>query len=130
MQFLLLSRKLCKQSKGITFYGLLAAVTLLRRQSTMYADPATGVAAPQNRQRLAEMGMPEYEAKRYEGHVKNGGILVSAHCDNSDWVTRAKDILKEIGADDISSAGEKSASTHGVNETPADRVSTGGTRGY
>jgi hypothetical protein len=63
---------------------------------------------------LVGMGMPEYEAKRYEGRVKNGGILLSVHCDNSDWVDRAEKILKQNGADDISSAGEKSVSTHGV----------------
>ena len=39
---------------------------------------------------LVGMGIPEYEAKRYEGRVKDGGILVSVHCDNSDWVDRAK----------------------------------------
>jgi len=64
---------------------------------------------------LVGMGIPEYEAKRYEGRVKDGGILLSVHCDNSDWVDRAKNILKESGADDISSAGEKSTSTHGVS---------------
>jgi hypothetical protein len=63
---------------------------------------------------LVGMGIPEYEAKRYEGRVKDGGILVSVHCDDSEWVTRAKDILKRTGAEDISSAGEKAASTHGV----------------
>jgi hypothetical protein len=66
---------------------------------------------------LAGFGIPEYEAKRYEGRVKDGGILVSVHCDNSDWVSRAKDVLKQAGAEDISSAGEKSMSTHGVEET-------------
>jgi hypothetical protein len=65
---------------------------------------------------LVGMGIPEYEAKRYEGRVKNGGILVSVHCDNSDWVDRAKDVLKQAGAEDISSAGEKSVSTHGVED--------------
>jgi len=55
---------------------------------------------------LVGMGMPEYEAKRYEGRVKNGGILVSVHCEDSDLVTQAKDILKRSGAEDISSAGE------------------------
>src|SRR5262252_6695304 len=44
---------------------------------------------------LVGMGIPEYEAKRYEGIVKNGGILLSVHCDNSDWVRRAKDVLKQ-----------------------------------
>jgi hypothetical protein len=63
---------------------------------------------------LVGMGIPEFEAKRYEGRVKEGGILVSVHCDNSDWVDRAKDILKRSGAEDISSAGEKGVSTHGV----------------
>jgi hypothetical protein len=63
---------------------------------------------------LVGMGIPEYEAKRYEGRVKNGGILVSVHCDSSDWVSKAKDILKAGGGEDIASAGEKAASTHGV----------------
>jgi hypothetical protein len=65
---------------------------------------------------LVGMGMPEFEAKRYEGRVKDGGVLLSVHCDNSDWVDRAKDILKRTGADDISSAGEKAATTHGLEE--------------
>src|SRR5947209_19072996 len=51
---------------------------------------------------LVGMGIPEYEAKRYEGMVKDGGILMSVHCDNSDWVKRAKDILDRTGAADIS----------------------------
>src|SRR6202035_378914 len=55
---------------------------------------------------LVGMGIPEYEAKRYEGRVKDGGILVSVHCDSSDWVGKAKDILKRSGAEDISSTGE------------------------
>jgi len=50
--------------------------------------------------------MPEYEAKRYEGRVKEGGILLSVHCDNSDWVKRAKELLKRTGAEDIASSGE------------------------
>ena len=58
---------------------------------------------------LIGMGIPEYEAKRYEGRIKSGGILLSVHCDDSDWVTSAKHILKETGADDISSTGESSA---------------------
>ncbi len=61
---------------------------------------------------LVGMGIPEYEAKRYEGRIKEGGILLSVHCDSSDEVSRAKDILKQTGADDIASAGEKGVSTH------------------
>lgn len=63
---------------------------------------------------LVGMGIPEYEAKRYEGRVKDGGVLLSVHCNSSEEVSRAKDLLKQTGADDISSAGEKGASTHGV----------------
>jgi hypothetical protein len=66
---------------------------------------------------LVGMGIPEYEAKRYEGRVKNGGVLLSVHCDSSDEVSRAKDILKQTGAEDIASSGEKAASTHGVGGT-------------
>ena len=57
---------------------------------------------------LVGMGIPEYEAKRYEGRVKDGGILLSVHCATSEDITRAKDILKRTGADDIASTGEKS----------------------
>jgi len=71
---------------------------------------------------LVGMGLPEYEAKRYEGTVKDGGILVSVHADNSDWVDRAKNILENAGAADISSSGEKSTSTHGVDKDPATRT--------
>lgn len=77
---------------------------------------------------LVGMGIPEYEAKRYEGRVKDGGILLSVHCDDSDWTSKAKDILERAGAQDISSAGEKAASTHGVDTkgTPGvDRPYTG-----
>lgn len=55
---------------------------------------------------LVGMGIPEYEAKRYEGRVKNGGTLLSVHCDTSNEISRAKDILKASGAEDISSTGE------------------------
>src|SRR5690242_5807816 len=58
---------------------------------------------------LVGMGIPEYEAKRYEGRIKEGGLLLSVHYDNSDWVKKAKDLLKETGADDVSSTGEASA---------------------
>jgi hypothetical protein len=58
---------------------------------------------------LVGMGIPEYEAKRYEGMVKEGGILLSVHCDNSEWVGRAKNILEQSGAHDVSSSGEKGA---------------------
>src|SRR5581483_11327249 len=58
---------------------------------------------------LVGMGIPEYEAKRYEGRIKEGGILLSVHCDDSKWTKRAKQILEETGAEDISATGESSA---------------------
>jgi hypothetical protein len=58
---------------------------------------------------LVGMGIPEYEAKRYEGRIKEGGVLLSVHCDTSEEIARAKDVLKHTGAQHISSAGEASA---------------------
>jgi hypothetical protein len=58
---------------------------------------------------LVGMGIPEYEAKLYEGHVKEGGVLLSVHCDRSEEVSRAKDILTHTGATDIASTGEATA---------------------
>lgn len=60
-----------------------------------------GVSGP-----LIGMGIPEYEAKRYEGFVKSGGILLSVHAETSDDVDRAKKCLERTGATDISSTGE------------------------
>src|ERR1700694_1219142 len=58
---------------------------------------------------LIGLGIPEYEAKRYEGRVKEGGMLLSVHSDNSEWTSKAKDILQRTGAEDVSSAGEAKA---------------------
>ena len=58
---------------------------------------------------LIGMGIPEYEAKRYEGRIKQGGILLSVHCDDSTWTKKAKDILNRTGATDIASTGEAAA---------------------
>lgn len=58
---------------------------------------------------LIGMGVPEFEAKRYEGKVKDGNILISVHAENGDWVRKAKDIFKEEAAEDISSSGEADA---------------------
>jgi len=74
---------------------------------------------------LVGMGIPEYEAKRYEGRVRNGGILLSVHCDNSEWVGRAKDILHQTGAEDVASAGEASAD-FAKSDKPMPRTRTAG----
>ena len=72
---------------------------------------------------LVGMGIPEYEAKRFEGRIKSGGILLSVHCDNSDWVGKAKDLLKQTGAEDISSTGEASAD-YEKTDKPRPRTTT------
>ena len=58
---------------------------------------------------LLGLGIPEYEAKRYEGHLGQGSILVAVHCENSDAVARAQDIMQTSGATDISTGQEKAA---------------------
>jgi hypothetical protein len=72
---------------------------------------------------LVGMGIPEYEARRYEGMIREGKVLMSVHCDNSEWVHRAKDILEETGAQGIASAGESRAD---YLKTDKPRVRTGG----
>lgn len=76
---------------------------------------------------LIGMGIPEYEAKRYEGMIKEGRALLSVHCDNSDWVKKGKELLERTGAQDISSAGE-SAADYAESDRPGVREGAG-TRG-
>jgi uncharacterized membrane protein len=71
---------------------------------------------------LVGFGIPEYEAKRYEGRVKDGGILLSVHCDNSEWTKKAKEILENMGAKDVSSSGEASSD---VDASDRPRTKTG-----
>jgi len=58
---------------------------------------------------LIGIGIPEYEAKRYEGMVKDGGILVSVHCDDSKWTQLAKDIFEVEKGEGIASTAEASS---------------------
>jgi hypothetical protein len=58
---------------------------------------------------LIGMGIPELEAKRYEGKIKEGNILISVHAETSDEISRAKEIFKNAGAEDICTTGESSA---------------------
>jgi len=62
---------------------------------------------------LIGLGIPEIEAKRYEGKVKAGNILLSVHTENSAEISRAKEIFTNAGAEDICTTGEAS--------TPKDR---------
>jgi len=65
---------------------------------------------------LVGMGIPEYEAKRFEGRVKDGGILLSVHCDDSAWTRKAKEILERTGAEDVSSTGEASSDVNATDK--------------
>jgi hypothetical protein len=71
------------------------------------------------------MRMPEYEAKRYEGRIKAGGILISVHCDNSDWVTRARDLLSQAGVQHMAWAAEATADFQ-VTDRPLPRATEQG----
>ncbi len=56
---------------------------------------------------LIGLGIPEYEAKRYEGRLRKGGILVSVHADNHEWARKAKTILERTGGEEVAAAGEE-----------------------
>jgi Heat induced stress protein YflT domain len=66
---------------------------------------------------LVGMGVPEYEAKRYEGRVKEGGVLFSAHCDTAHQIERAKAVLKQTGATDIASTAEVAVAASSNRDT-------------
>lgn len=74
---------------------------------------------------LIGLGIPEYEAKRYEGRVREGGILLSVHSDGPVWTKRAKEILERTGGQDISSTGE-AAADYAASDKPIARSVTGG----
>jgi hypothetical protein len=58
---------------------------------------------------LIGMGIPEFEAKRYEGRLQKGGILLSVHCETSEEIKRAKEVLDITRAEDVSTTGESSS---------------------
>jgi outer membrane lipoprotein SlyB len=82
----------------------------------LLSGAAIGAAAGGLTGSLIGMGMPEFEAKRYEGKIREGRILISVHADNGDWTAKAKQVLKDAGAEDISSASEATA------KVPADKT--------
>src|SRR6202795_3889322 len=74
---------------------------------------------------LIGMGIPEFEAKRYEGRLQKGGILLSVHCDTGGEITRAKEVLKASGAEDVSSTGESSVDTKETDRGVAGKAARG-----
>lgn len=71
---------------------------------------------------LIGMGVPEYEAKRYEGFVKNGGILLSVHTTDAEQVVTAKKCLERTGAEDIASTGEVQSDWRSSPPPPAAKL--------
>jgi hypothetical protein len=59
---------------------------------------------------LVGMGIPEYQAKRYEAQLREGRVLMSVHSENSDQTRQAKEIMERMGAQDIATGGEESVS--------------------
>lgn len=57
---------------------------------------------------LLGLGIPEYEAKRYENFVKEGGMLISVHVDDREWSSKARELLERCGARDVARVGEES----------------------
>lgn len=70
---------------------------------------------------LTGYGIPEYEARRYRGRVRRGGVLLSVHCDSKDWEKAAKQILKRNGAQDVASTAEARAD-FGATRIPRSRT--------
>jgi hypothetical protein len=68
---------------------------------------AIGAAAGGLTGALIGMGIPEYEAKRYEGKVRSGNVLISVHTDYGEQANRARRIFEQNNAEDIASAGEE-----------------------
>jgi hypothetical protein len=57
---------------------------------------------------LVGMGIPEFEAKLYDGRVKDGGVLLAVHCESSEGISKARDVLKAVGAEDVATCLEES----------------------
>lgn len=74
---------------------------------------------------MAGLAVPVYEARRYDGRIRNGGILLSVHCDNGDWIKRAEDMLRETGAKGIGTRAEARAD-FGSGRKPLPRMRTSG----
>lgn len=70
---------------------------------------------------LIGLGIPEYEAERYEGLIKEGGMLISIHVDNSAWENTAREILEDNGARDIATTSEKKSDKPSFFHTNIDK---------
>src|SRR6202140_1563061 len=74
---------------------------------------------------LIGMGIPEFEAKRYEGHLQKGGILLSLHCDTPREIMPAKEVVKSPGGGEVSCPGESSIDTKTADHNVASKAARG-----
>lgn len=88
----------------------------------LLAGAGTGAAVGGLAGGLVGFGIPEYEAKRYAGYINDGGILLSVHAGNADDVKKAKMILEQTGAADISASDEVSNSSTRSKRAEKDRA--------
>ncbi|MDB6015827.1 MAG: hypothetical protein JWR19_316 [Pedosphaera sp.] len=73
---------------------------------------------------LVGMGIPEYEAKRYEGKIKSGNILISVHSESGREADKAREIFERAGAQDIASSGEAAVKGRGSKGAEAETAQT------
>jgi len=71
---------------------------------------------------LIGAGFPEYEAKKYESYVNEGGMLLAVHVDDNEWAYKAKDILVSYGARSVSLNNEESSKPKGYDYSRPDYV--------
>jgi hypothetical protein len=106
------------QTVTVTFLSsLVAAGPLLATIAGLGAGTAAGWLLGL----LTGSRQPEYVAKRYEGRIRRGGILLSVHCDTPEWCDRAKKTLRDTGAVNVS-AGPESAADFGSADKPTERA--------
>lgn len=74
---------------------------------------------------LIGMGVPEFEAKAYEGKIRSGNVLLAIHTDGGAHAKQVRESLENMGATDIRTGGE--AAVPRVEVRPTTPASTLGT---
>jgi len=74
---------------------------------------------------LVGLGVPEFEAKRYQGRLEKGGILLSVHCDAGEEIDAAKQIMEDTGAEDVSVVTESSVGSKSPDTPESRRAGAG-----
>ena len=87
----------------MAFYGALNVGIMAALGGAAVGGAAGGIIGA-----LVGLGIPEYEAKRYDGKIRGGNVLISVHTDDSDKEDLAKQIYKRAGAEDIKTTSEAS----------------------